>query len=309
MLILCSCRKWRNPYDDDNKINMSVEISKEVVRNHIFDISLSTNSYTDFNVKLELYKGETFTSELANNISCNSKFGWKVPDVGSSILPGSDYRIKAISLIDNKSCWYSDYFSITDWENFNSVPSLSKSSLFIEDFNDNSHGWPSENTADLTILFNGNYYVVTNNSSTLSYFFPNDCGITDYSKNFQIEMCTKYTGGNPNAILGCFWGYLDVNNYFELYYWNPPSGGYGGGKELDSVWQKFWDSKSSSNILNGFNTIVIRKIGGYYYFFSNGKFLDSTSYESVCGNKIGIEVYPNITAYVDYIHVYYLEGL
>jgi hypothetical protein len=302
ILLIClySCRKWDNPYDKQTDIKIEVKTPCLVEISHALDIELKSDARQKFNVKLELYKGNIFICLIADNTPCSNSYSWTVL---STCVSGGDYRIKASCTINSDLYQFSEYFTIANWNDLSAVSPSFMTTFFKEDFNDNSNGWPTSNS-DYSCSLNSGIYKVISNIST-SAIINTPVILFDPSKNFQFELSVKYTG-NASAYAGFFWGAGDqsFNDYYEFLHYNNTNYFYG----VDHYpnWTTYISS-NSSNINNGYNTIVIRKIGTNYYFFVNGHFLFTYTFQSCYGGYFGFELYPNATLYVDYLHIYYIS--
>jgi len=295
-----SCYKWDNPYDENAKIKISINFPCLAEINNSYSIELTTDSRNDFNVQLDLYKGDNWVSNIAENVPSKGTITWKVP----VSVTGSDYKIKATSSINSSFYSFSNNFEIANWSDLSAVTQSLKTSLFIENFNDNSNSW-STNSTDFQCTFNSGIYQIKNVTSSTDDIILTYSHVLDASKNFQIELNIKYSSSDANAYTGFIWG-ADLNfiNYYEFWYLNNMNYHYGVYNAPN--WTDILASNTSP-IINGFNQIIIRKISGNYYFFINGQYIGTKPYQSSYGNYFGFESYPNSTIYLDYLYIYYIN--
>jgi len=138
------------------------------------------------NVKIELYKGNSFVRSISNSISSNGNFNWTVP---SNVAEGSNYRIKITSLNNNSLFDFSDDFSITS-PNYISVtyPNLNElwepGSTYTIQWQDNI----SENVS--ISLYQNNTYITsivgsTASNGTYTWTVPS---VLSLGNNFKIRI-------------------------------------------------------------------------------------------------------------------------
>ncbi|MBN2571131.1 MAG: hypothetical protein JXA68_03305, partial [Ignavibacteriales bacterium] len=82
------------------------------VLNKDVSYTITWNDYLSENVKIDLYKGGVFDSEIINSTLSNGSYVWTIP---SGLITGADYKIRITSTTDNLIYDESDVdFSIRD---------------------------------------------------------------------------------------------------------------------------------------------------------------------------------------------------
>lgn len=167
--------------------------------------------------------------------------------------------------------------------------------IFIEEFLNNTNGWPLGNNANSrTAIENGNF--VFQSKSETNAFFLTKTVLIDTEKDFEIEASIKISQGDRPAMIQ--WG---GNDGSDLYFFgfNRDS------SILAGNWQEGLVLGQESSLIrpNEYNTLTIRKIGGFYHIYLNGEYLEIFQFEEFFGNKIAFYVGQQTTMEVDYLRI------
>ena len=156
------------------------------------------------NVRLELYRGNSFQRTISSSTRSDGSHSWRVP---TNLSSGSDYRIRARNVNDSSVSDYSSNFTIEPDEWINLTSPTSSSSLspgdrttirWTDNFSDNVRlelykGNSFQQTISSSTPSDGSHpwRVPTNLSSGSDYRIRarnvNDSSVSDYSSNFTIE--------------------------------------------------------------------------------------------------------------------------
>lgn len=174
-----------------------------------------------------------------------------------------------------------------------------KTSLYAENFDDNSSGWLD--SADIYGTISNGVLAIPNIDSA-SYIIEKSI---DFEKDFEIEIVAKIEGKKPNKIYGRFaWGnecyvfggYLTFSkNYVRLF--NCQYG------DCDHSRSKPLINQNK----NDFNLYTIRKVGNTYYVFVNKKIIITHPYQKPKGTNLMITGDGNAKLVFDRITISYLE--
>ncbi len=186
--------------------------------------------------------------------------------------------------------------------NYADVSVLNKTSVYIEDYSNNSNGWTvlNENAYTTAKIENGRYIL---EAKTDTFKFVSQNINIDTSKDFEIETSVKVTKGEDFAT--CFiWG-SRINNGQAFYY-------YGFNKSNDVV---IFNTENGDYVSNNtadiqsseFNKLTIRKQGDKMYFFINEDYHDIIDFPTFHGNQFGFLIPSNSSCEVEYLHVYELN--
>lgn len=189
--------------------------------------------------------------------------------------------------------------------NYYDYNSSQKKNIFQDDFYNNSNKWSETNTTNTNHKMYSGYYKMESKSS--SAYISTKSIYFNETKDFEIEARIKVASGVKTSGSGIIWGKEnDGNNSFKFYY--NPNGSYKIARYTGNyIALKNW---TKLNSIGGYsyNTLTIRKVGDYYYFFINKELVHSTPFQSFYGNKLGFQVAKQTKLHVDYIKVSYLEN-
>lgn len=181
--------------------------------------------------------------------------------------------------------------------------------IFNEDFDNNVNDWINTTKAGeySGSVKNGFYHWQSLNTSTRTTWCSSIPEI-DQSRDFQIEAQIKIVKYNASGDAHkLIWG-KDVNgNNFGLGF--NGDGEIRGSKYIDGSYVGFIDWKKLESFNKyGYNKLLVKKLGDYYYFYFNDKFVKSVPFEPFYGNQTGFSVAPGSTMNVDYLKISYLDA-
>ncbi|OQY03116.1 MAG: hypothetical protein B6I20_05690 [Bacteroidetes bacterium 4572_117] len=201
-------------------------------------------------------------------------------------------------------------FSISSYSqsSYGDYSNSDKQNVFYDNFNSNQNYWPQDNDNNQRFSISNGYYTLrAKNGATkiVTKQIP-----FDNSKNFEIETRMKIIEDDSRYHGHTLrWG-ANTNNKFDFaitlnhkyvitkYDASKPKGS-----------KNKFIVENYSNYFNkgGYNTLTIRKVNNYYYFFLNKKFIYKMPFENFYGNRIGYKCSGLGTLSVDYLRVSYLE--
>lgn len=186
--------------------------------------------------------------------------------------------------------------------NYYDYSTAQKSNAFFDDFEDNRNGWSQWDNANNYIQINNGRFVYHSkdgnpkaNFKTISY---------NSNRDWEIEMRIKYVYGEDNNSNGLVFGADNARDKRLLFAFSG-NGHYIIYDFAEGKHKGEW-TKSQFVNKNDYNLLTVRKVGEYYYFFMNKKYVHSMPYVSY-GNKIGVHCNRNTRVEVDYLKVAYLE--
>lgn len=189
------------------------------------------------------------------------------------------------------------------------VDDTKKSSIFHEDFRDNSNDWPDKSDSHEKAGFdlkNGKYYFAHKQDS-YSWIVSKGITINTY-KDFEIKARIQKVSGVQNSGFGMVWGRKDSDNQHEFVI--SANGSYKIGKWQDGEWvsiQKWTNSGAINEGNYAYNELKIVKKGSSYNFYINDSYVHKYPFQSPPGDRIGFMMYNNQEIAVDYLYVSYLE--
>lgn len=160
-----------------------------------------------------------------------------------------------------------------------------RSTFFNEDFSDNSAGWGTGATSEVSRQIKNGYYEFE--TFLDSYYSTYIWKEIDTQRDFEIETQIMFVSGKNNFENCILWGGDDKRSYrfgitgsgyYTIYKLAP--------QVVDFVDYTQSDLVKKSN----YNKLTIRKLGGNYNFLLNDKLVHQTPFEPFYGNKIGFLV-------------------
>ncbi len=123
------------------------------------------------------------------------------------------------------------------------------------------------------------------------------------NRDFEIETRLKFVQGKPKKSIALSWGRSERGSFFF---------GFKENKFYISQWRKTLGLEQfvkdrATNYLHraDYNTLTVRKIDRFYYFFVNKQLVHTMPFKEFFGDNIGFE--SNNLIYVDYLRVSYLD--
>lgn len=189
--------------------------------------------------------------------------------------------------------------------------SQSQTTVFFDEFKDNSNKWSEGKTAYKKRLVNAGreMYLMKSkgNAPEITYieWIPIDF---DSKRNFKITARLYKEGGRTDYGYGIVWGGVE-DNYF-IYQVNA-NGDYHIGKKVKGEWENISDGWiSNSNIeqgRKGFNELSVRKKANQYTYSINGVDVATAPFENFYGNKTGFVIHERQKIMIDWLKIEYLN--
>lgn len=206
--------------------------------------------------------------------------------------PKDDYII-------NDVLFESDGYRPTD---FNSITSDNLELIWSETFENNNRNWTLQNDYKTykSEIKNGQY-VLTNYSNDNAYSFTQPSEI-DQSRDFQITASVKLIQNKSTGLMvksGTEFILMMVNKTRQVYVTHYYDGSYHDVKLVD----KFEEPQNSTS----FNTFVIRKIYGKYYFYINGLYTGIEYENSSTIDRVGFFLNADAGMIIEDINVDYIN--
>jgi len=191
--------------------------------------------------------------------------------------------------------------SQTVWQpqKYNGVNPSSKSALFTDHFDDNSHKWELQSDKGIQVKLDDGFLILESESKKVS---SNAKIKLNENENFEIETTLKFLSGNPKRAFGLQWGksksgdryfsfVINANRQFAI---SKYSGAYISYKQ---------EAESSLVKTNDFNKLTIRKVDNMIYFFLNEALVYSREYKLAYGNFIGFQSAGGNSVQADYLKI------
>ena len=179
--------------------------------------------------------------------------------------------------------------------------------LLKDDFSDNSNNWYSGDTSDSEFYFTEDgKYAVTINDQNISWLISIPIDI--YPEDYYVEYDFEFDTDNYTEMALPF-NYHDIDNYYKFRI--SIYGNYNINKKENGEWSKLVDWTGSDYIKEGtVNKIAIKKFDNKYYFYANGKYLDSITVDSDAVTpemRIGVGNSDDFPATIKYDNFKYLN--
>ncbi|HNX79589.1 MAG TPA: hypothetical protein PKJ24_06885 [Prolixibacteraceae bacterium] len=190
---------------------------------------------------------------------------------------------------------------------YSNVEAAQKSVLVKEDFNDNAMKWFTGQKSttgekyDFQIV-QGKYIIDYNKAGYYTTTF-NDFDVTAFSEDFEIEtsiwiQSIYQSNAEVKNFAGLVWNRNESSSrYFMSTYDKKVL--IGASESSQTTPWKNWEN--SPLLLGTYNKLTLRKVGGYFYFFINEKFLYKRDVESVSYPGVGFRV-SDCKVYIDYLY-------
>ncbi|MCB9332606.1 MAG: SEL1-like repeat protein [Lewinellaceae bacterium] len=156
--------------------------------------------------------------------------------------------------------------------NYNDYPDSKRKLVFADDFSDNHNNWPSDMANSSVKVGKGKY--------KRSYHAKGDdkqAWITtgqDFSGDFEIYVRMD-APDESDQMVGIYWGGTTKSAHGCLYFGFGTGGGGEYGYNKNGYSESVNRGTRQRDLLNslGSNEVLIRRVGAYYYFFLNKKYL------------------------------------
>lgn len=197
-------------------------------------------------------------------------------------------------------------------KDYNAFPTNKRTTLFLENFNNNSNNWPiiqpnsipSHN--NFAIVSNGKYYISGDSWGQTIHQYTINLSI-DTLKDFEIET-SVILGASLSKPYECFrFGCSDISNGYSIYLMglDDPKIIIDHKNNEELVSKEFPVEISNYDIANhNYAKISIRKISNSFLIFVNEKYVGKISFKEFSGSKIGYKAYGEYKS--DYIKIDYL---
>lgn len=152
---------------------------------------------------------------------------------------------------------------------------------FVENFNNNSNGWPTGESNNSILSFLTGIYIMEVKSPG-NYFVGNTLNI-DPTRDFDLQFSVKIEG---NGFAGVLWAGGDdggaIPSYNTFFFDNDviSIGTIRGGTESSYVYPEY--------LTDEFNDVSIRHIDGQLMFYVNEELVDHMEFRGVNGNEFGL---------------------
>jgi len=187
---------------------------------------------------------------------------------------------------------------------YKGLPQTCISTLFNEEFFDNSYKWFTENTTDAVVQVANGVYTAKTKSKYSYYYIKNSNASYKNLDNFQIEsnfLISNIT--DPNNYFGITWGGLDWNfNCIGL----KMDGKMVQSKNLLQTTKPtiiFSTPTLSSYNLNSFNKLTIRKFKEITYVFLNEELIKELKEIELVGESFGFLLPANCDVKIENINI------
>lgn len=171
--------------------------------------------------------------------------------------------------------------------------------VFIEDFENNDHGWPQNSSKDVTNYTDlGDYTVFYSTTARMTTY--NDA--QDYG-NFELRTSVRYSSGENTQMFGIAFRIKDHGNFYI--FGISGDGRYSFRKKVD--YETYSISGGESNAIHqekgAVNSIRFLVDTHRFEFYINGVFVAGREDESIDSGKIGFYVEPRVMVHFDYLNV------
>ncbi len=187
------------------------------------------------------------------------------------------------------------------------IKNTTASTIYYDGFRDNTKGWTTKNTSDVSYSIRNGYYEFEHLREDGSWWSSNRVNV-DESRDFMIETSIQRISGSEGYGYGLVWGRLNGSNQYEFAL--SSNGYYRIAKSEDGDWEAInaWTtSKAVKKNTYTSNKITLKKIGNTMHFYVNDTYLTSEPYAKFFGSYIGFFIYRHQKIKVDYLKVAYLD--
>jgi hypothetical protein len=197
----------------------------------------------------------------------------------------------------------SGYESVTTAQQDSSLRNV----IFFDDFTNNKNNWTVGVNKNVSARIDGGFYYLT--AQGHAYGEAQEVKI-DSRKDFEIEARIKIVSGNAehkNHYSMLFWGREAMSGHYFTF----AKDGFVSVQICDGKNQSDCTTRGGSfqhfvNDPGAFNVYMIRKIGGNYSFYVNGRQFYAMPFTPFFGNLIGFGAGRKVTLAIDYLKASYL---
>lgn len=225
---------------------------------------------------------------------------------GSQVYGGSLNAFKRDYYLDEL---FDENTPAPDWATnvpaYNDVSESQKGTVFSEEFDNavlaQTNGWTLGSSTSTSSSVSGGSFFFESKDAEVAYFTTNEKVLANLDSNndFEIESRIKIISGEQSSMMQ--WGGSGGANLF-FYGFNSDTVAFTGNWETGVAVNKVFEDL----IRNEFNTLTIRKIGEFYYFYLNEKLFDVLAFEAFKGDLFAFYIGPQTKMEVDYVRVFEL---
>jgi len=189
----------------------------------------------------------------------------------------------------------------TNWQpqKYHGVNQTSKSSLFTDYFDDNSHKWNLQSNSSIVVQMDDGFLEMKSGTKKISSTAKIEL---NENENFEIETSLRFSSGNKKRAFGLQWGKsIKGDRYFSFVI--NTSGQFAISKYSGAYISYKQEAESSLIKANDFNKLTIRKVDNMMYFFLNETLVYSREYKLAYGKFIGFQSAGGNTIQADYLTI------
>jgi hypothetical protein len=166
---------------------------------------------------------------------------------------------------------------------------ITRKSVFIENFKNNSNGWAEKNSADVLLSVNQGTYIFSHKRNNKSWLTWKKVTI-DEKRDFLIESEMVKTGGVNNNGYGVVFGLKDASNCF--FFQISGDGHYRFYKSFKGNYTHIipWKKNKYVKKYNSGNKLSIKKVGNNLEFYINGNYVDKALFQNFMGTGVGFRI-------------------